>query len=355
LTSIAGSLGLISGGAAGEIPPKAARLVEIAHSNAARLVRLINDILDIEKIEAGRMQFDLRPLALAPLLEAAQHQTAGFAGEYGVKVDIEPVGAGFAVLADEDRLMQVITNLLSNAIKFSRRGEVVTIRVTPLDRRYRISVIDRGEGIPEAFRSRIFGKFAQADASDSRQKGGTGLGLSIVREIVVRLGGSVDFESVEGAGSIFHVDLPAAELPGISPTPSEVETQMPRDPTLPIVLHVDDDPDMLAVVSSAFDGKATIHSTPSVAEARAAIRRTRYDAAILDVGMLDGCGTDLVAPLRKRAPSLPVVLFTAQEVDGAPKDGIDLVLVKSRASLDTLVREVTDRIGSDRVNGGGGK
>jgi CheY-like chemotaxis protein len=354
LTSIAGSLGLISGGAAGEIPPKAARLVEIAHSNAARLVRLINDILDIEKIEAGRMQFDLRPLALGSLLEAAEHQTAGFAGEYGVPVHVEPVAAGAAVLADEDRLMQVVTNLLSNAIKFSRRGEAVTVRVTPLDRRYRISVIDRGEGIPEAFRSRIFGKFAQADASDSRQKGGTGLGLSIVREIVVRHGGSVDFESVEGAGSIFHVDLPAAELPAIL-APGEIEAPLPGDPTLPVVLHVDDDPDMLAVVASAFDGKAAIHSTPSVAEARAAIRRTRYDAAILDVGMLDGCGTDLVAPLRKRAPNLPVVLFTAQEVDGAPKDGIDLVLIKSRASLDTLVREVTDRIEAKRVNGGGGK
>src|SRR3546814_10507851 len=95
---------------------------------------------------------------------------------------------------------------LSKAIKFSRRGEAVTVRVAPLDRRYRISVIDRGEGIPEAFRSRIFDKFAQADASDSRKKGGTGLGLSIVREIVVRLGGSVDFESVEGAGSIFHIE-----------------------------------------------------------------------------------------------------------------------------------------------------
>ena len=355
LTSIAGSLGLISGGAAGEIPPKAARLVEIAHSNAARLVRLINDILDIEKIEAGRMQFDLRALPLGALLDAAVHQTAGFASEYGVAVQMEPVSPDAAVLADEDRLMQVFTNLLSNAIKFSRRGGEVTVRVAPLDRRYRISVIDRGEGIPETFRDRIFGKFAQADASDSRQKGGTGLGLSIVREIVVRLGGSVSFDSVEGAGSIFHVDLPAAELSGLAPAADAVDLPLPASGDLPVVLHVDDDPDMLSVVASAFDGKAAIHSTPSVAEARAAIRRTRYDAAILDIGMLDGCGTDLVAPLRKRSATLPIVLFTAQEVDGAPKEGIDLVLVKSRASLDTLVREVTDRIGSKRVNGGGGK
>lgn len=355
LTSIAGALGLISGGAAGEMPAKAARLVDIAHSNAARLVRLINDILDIEKIEAGRMQFDFRPLALDALLDAAAHQAAGFASEYGVTVEIEPVAPAAAVLADEDRLMQVITNLLSNAIKFSRRGGAVTMRVSPLDRRYRISVIDRGEGIPEAFRSRIFGKFAQADASDSRQKGGTGLGLSIVREIVVRLGGSVSFDSLEGTGSIFHVDLPTAELPALTAPAGTVEAPRPDKGGLPVVLHVDDDPDMLAVVASAFDGRAAIHSTPSVAEARAAIRRTRYDAAILDVGMLDGCGTDLVAPLRKRAPGLPVVLFTAQEVDSVSDAGIDLILVKSRASLDRLVREVTERIDAKRVQGGGGK
>ncbi|MDO9369445.1 MAG: CHASE3 domain-containing protein [Sphingopyxis sp.] len=353
LTSIAGALGLISGGAAGEIPAKAARLVDIAHSNAARLVRLINDILDIEKIEAGRMQFDIRPLALGALLDAAAHQTAGFAGEYGVTLEIEPVAAEAAVLADEDRLMQVITNLLSNAIKFSRRGGAVTMRVAPLDRRYRISIIDRGEGIPEAFRSRIFGKFAQADASDSRRKGGTGLGLSIVREIVVRLGGSVSFESVDGTGSIFHVDLPAAEPPGLVGLADAVEPPRPGDRDLPVVLHVDDDPDMLAVVASAFDGRAAIHSTPSVAVARAAIRRMRFEAAILDVGMLDGCGTDLVAPLRKRTPGLPIVLFTAQEVDDVPNTDIDLILVKSRASLDTLVLEVTGRI--EAKAGGGGK
>src|SRR3546814_2585146 len=226
------------------------------------------------------MRFDLRPLPLGPLLESAEHQTAGFASEYGVSVLVEPVAASAAVLADEDRLMQVVTNLLSNATKFSRRGEAVTVRVAPLDRRYRISVIDRGEGIPEAFRSRIFDKFAQADASDSRKKGGTGLGLSIVREIVVRLGGSVDFESVEGAGSIFHIDLPAAEPPGVVPTPSEVEAPLHSDPPLPVWLHGDDDPDMLAVGASALDGTAAIPSTPSVAASPPALRRPAPLAAI---------------------------------------------------------------------------
>ncbi len=352
LTSIAGSLGLISGGAAGEVPPKVARLIEIAHSNAARLVRLINDILDIEKIEAGRMAFDVRPLALTSVLDAAVHQTEGFAHDYGVAVRIEPFAPDAAVLADEDRLMQVITNLLSNAIKFSPRGETVSVEVVPLDRRYRISVVDRGEGIPVAFRDRVFGKFAQADASDSRQKGGTGLGLSIVREIVVRLGGSVSFDSIEGEGSAFHVDLPAADVPGASVAPLDPPSPSSGDVLLPLVLHVDDDPDMLAVVAGVFDGKAVLHSAASVGEARALIDRNRYDGAILDVGMLDGIGTDLAVPLRKQSPAPAVILFTAQEID-SHADGVDLVLIKSRASLDILVRETLDRVEAARKGTGG--
>lgn len=345
LTSIAGSLGLISGGAAGDVSPKVARLIAIAHSNAARLVRLINDILDIEKIEAGRMPFDVQPLALRPILDEAVQQMSGFAREYDVAVQIEHFQPDAAVLADEDRLMQVVLNLLSNAIKFSPRGENVIVRVTALDRRHRISVIDRGAGIPDAFRDRIFGKFAQADASDSREKGGTGLGLSIVREIVFRLGGSVGFESEEGKGTAFHVDLPAAEPQKTALLGDVMASKVPNS-TLPVILHVDDDPDMLAVVAGMFEGRANLQSTPSVAEARALLGRHHYDGAILDIGMLDGCGTDLVVPLRKRSGTIPIILFTAQEAEGKA-DGVDLVLIKSRASLDLLVREMLDRV--DRV------
>ncbi len=210
LTSIAGSLGLLAGGAAGELPDRARKLIGIAQSNSARLVRLINDILDIEKIEAGKMAFDIKPLPLAPLLEQCAQGNAGFAQEYGVQIVIDPVAPGLAVMADEDRLMQVMTNLLSNAIKFSPAGETVRITTEPGTTIHRISVSGLGAGIPDQFRPRIFQKFAQADASDTRQKGGTGLGLSIVAEIVSRLKGRVSFDSVPGEGATFHVDLPAA-------------------------------------------------------------------------------------------------------------------------------------------------
>lgn len=339
LTSIAGSLGLLSGGVAGELPAKALRLVQIAHSNSTRLVRLINDILDIEKIEAGRMAFSIQPVPLDRILEQAAQDNAGFAGEYDVSVEVLPPPAGAAVLADPDRLMQVLTNLLSNAIKYSPRGERVTVAVTPLDRRYRISVIDKGAGIPEAFRERIFTKFAQADSSDTRQKGGTGLGLSIVRELVVRMGGSASFESAEGRGTTFHVDLPAAHE-AAPPMTAEASPAEPDGSALPIILHVDDDPDMLRVVAAAFEGQARLHSTQSVIEARGMIRRTAFTAAILDIGMIDGCGLDLVEPLRRKSPEVPVVVFTAQDVETRRLESADLVLVKSRASLETLVEAV---------------
>jgi len=341
LTSIAGSLGLISGGAAGEIPPKALRLVQIAHANSARLVRLINDILDIEKIEAGRLELNIRPIDLDVILVNAVHANAGFAEEYGVRIEVEPLPPKAVVLADEDRLMQVLTNLLSNAIKFSPRGERVAISVKPLDRRFRISVADRGGGIPDEFHSRIFSKFAQADGSATRQKGGTGLGLSIVREIVTRLGGAVSFDSVAGQGAVFHVDLPAAsETAPKAPPAVAVPAALPEARAWPRILHVDDDPDMLSVLSSVFEGRAVICSMPSVEEARAALRHRNFDAAILDIGMEDGSGLDLVPVLRQRRPDLPILVFTAQEVEPHQLEGVDLALVKSRASLDRLVAEV---------------
>ena len=346
LTSIAGSLGLIVGGAAGEVSAKALRLVQIAHANSARLVRLINDILDMEKIEAGRLELEIVPIHLATILTAAIHANAGFAGEYGVHVELVPPPEGAAVLADDDRLMQVMTNLLSNAIKFSPRGETVSVSVTQLERHFRISVADRGPGIPDAFRDRIFTKFAQADSSDTRQKGGTGLGLSIVHEIVEQLGGFVRFESSPGEGAIFHVDLVAASAPAARG--AEIAAPEATTDELPRILHVDDDPDMLRVLASVFDERAEVFSTPSVQEARSALRFNQFDAAILDIGMEDGSGLDLVPELRLRWVDMPIFVFTAQEVEPNQLKGVDRALVKSRSSLDQLALEMMEVIARRR-------
>ena len=207
LTSISGSLALLMNNAAVQLPDSAARLLGIAHNNCQRLGRLINDILDVVKIESGKVVFAVKRIDLRTLVEQSIEANRGFAEGYGVRVKVERNLDACEIAADPDWVAQVITNLLSNAIKFSERDNEVVIAIEKRAHTIRLSVGDHGCGIPEDFKARVFEKFAQADNSDARQKG-TGLGLSIVKQIVMRLGGEVSFEDVPGGGAVFHVDLP---------------------------------------------------------------------------------------------------------------------------------------------------
>lgn len=220
LTSIRGSLGLLAGGAAGEFPSRAKVLLDIANNNCERLVRLINDILDIEKVESGNMRFDMVRQRILPLVEQAISATQAFATQYQVKLELQPDADDAKASVDADRLIQVIVNLLSNAAKFSPLGATVEVRLIKLGDYLRLAVTDRGEGISDEFKSRIFQKFAQADSSDTRQKGGTGLGLSISRTIVEKHGGRIDFQSQRGIGTTFFFDLPIAASPISAPAPT---------------------------------------------------------------------------------------------------------------------------------------
>ncbi|MFN3621076.1 ATP-binding protein [Sphingorhabdus sp.] len=341
LTSIAGSLGLIQGGAAGEVSERAARLIEIARDNSQRLVRLINDILDMEKLEAGRMKFVLQPLVLASFLNQAIEANLGYAQQYSVSLVVEPVPPNATVIADPDLLMQVMANLISNATKFSETGGEVVVRALSLDRRWRISVADRGIGISEAFRSRVFGKFAQAEASDARQKGGTGLGLSIVREIVHRMGGEISFETEVGAGSTFHVDLPAERRAS-----NRVET---NSGLYPSVLHVEDDPDVLAIVADALEGRFQLASAQTLAEARTKLLRSKYDVVILDVALPDGSGKELLNELGDTL----VLVFSAQDIDQDLANRADAVLTKSRASLSCVVETLYSLLAKSEIESEG--
>jgi PAS domain S-box-containing protein len=208
LTSIAGSLGLLVASAAGKLPDNVARLLTIAHSNSQRLARLINDILDIERIESGKVVFDFRPVEIRSLVEQAIEADRGFAESYRVRVRLAEDAVSGEVCVDVDRMVQVMTNLLSNAIKFSSADEEVAVTIESREAAARICVRDHGPGIPDNFKPRMFDKFAQADGSDARNKSGTGLGLSIVKQIVTRLGGEIGFFAAEGGGTVFYVDLP---------------------------------------------------------------------------------------------------------------------------------------------------
>jgi signal transduction histidine kinase len=218
LTSIVGSLGLVVGKAAGSLPEAASRLLTIALKNSQRLTRLINDILDISKMESGELVFQPKCVDVRAVTEAAIEATRGFAGSYDVEIAFDAASPTADVWADPDRLVQVLANLLSNAIKYSPPGREVVVAIQDRGDIVRLSVRDFGPGIPEDFKPHIFQKFAQADASNARQRGGSGLGLSIVKHIVVRLGGLVGFDDAPGGGTIFYVDLP--RLAAVRPAPA---------------------------------------------------------------------------------------------------------------------------------------
>jgi PAS domain S-box-containing protein len=209
LTSIAGALGLLIGHAGGTLPAPAMRLLTIAHANSQRLGRLVNSILDMEKMESGKVVFVLKRVEVRALVTQAIENNRGFAEEYGVRITLDAASTSGDIRADPDWLMQIVTNLLSNAIKFSPQGEEVVVAIESRGGKILISVRDHGHGVPEEFKPRIFDKFAQADNSDARQQGGTGLGLSIVKQIVERLGGAVSFDDAYGGGAIFRVEIPA--------------------------------------------------------------------------------------------------------------------------------------------------
>ena len=213
LTSITGALALLSTSPALALPEAAARLLRIAHTNSQRLVRLVNDILDIERAESGSVIFVLKSVDVRAIAEQTVEANRDLAESCGVSIRLNAPEGACKLLADADRLVQVFTNLISNAIKFSPHGETVVVSLEKHDNKVRFSVGDRGGGIPEAFKPRVFGKFAQADTSDARQKGGSGLGLSIVKKIVTMLGGTVEFADDPRGGTIFKVEIPDREAP----------------------------------------------------------------------------------------------------------------------------------------------
>jgi PAS domain S-box-containing protein len=227
LTSIRGSLGLLAGGALRKDPEKAQRMLDIALKNTERLVRLINDILDIEKIESGNISLDIQPVDSADLLLQACATMNSMAEEHAVRMEVHPVRG--TVFADRDRMQQTLTNLLSNAIKFSTPQSLVTMTSERRGSGLLIRVRDQGRGIPTHKLQSIFERFQQVDASDSRDKGGTGLGLAICRSIVQQHGGAIWVDSIEGKGSEFFVLLPRfqPEDESVVPIPTSRDRALP--------------------------------------------------------------------------------------------------------------------------------
>jgi PAS domain S-box-containing protein len=305
LTSISASLGLLTGAADVKLPEATKRLITIAHSNSQRLVRLINDILDIEKIESGKVAFRLQRVEVRSLIAQAIESSRALADGHGVRLRFEesPV---YEARSDPDRLMQVVANLLSNAIKFSPPSADVVVAIESRGEHVRITVRDHGPGIPEDFRARIFEKFAQADSSNQRQGGGTGLGLSIVKQIVLRLGGDVGFSDPPGGGTVFHVDLPRA---GHDDAEHEECSNGAR------ILLCEDDSDVAAVMRDRLHqaGFATDHAQ-TAADAIARAATTVYSAILVDLELPDSDGISLIQQLRAQPQygDTPIVVVSTK-------------------------------------------
>ena len=465
LTSIRGSLGILAGGVAGPLSDKVRGFIDIAKDNCERLIRLINDILDMEKIESGKMTFQLQVFDLMELIGQTVKANEGFAAQHGVRLQLVSPRPGTKVQADSDRLAQVLTNLISNACKFSPAQASVDIAVSGHDERIRVDVIDHGPGISETFRKRIFQKFSQEDSSDMRQKGGTGLGLSISKAIIEGLGGEIGFDTEAGKGSTFYFYLPQWREPGapsaaapsaaappararllvcegdaeagqrlqsmadkagydsdIARSAAEARSllrarpyvamtldfnlsdqdalalmrEVHADPAtsgLPVIvlcadweggklkagsgslgvvdwlskpidekrlladlasvkragarpriLHVEDDADVRNVVATIARGIADFAAAGSVAQARARLEREKFDLVLLDLGLPDGSGWELLPLINGLVPPVRVVIFSAQDAANGNETQPYAFLVKSQTSEQRLIEVIRDAV-----------
>jgi len=311
LTSIRGALGLVLGRSADQLSDKARNMLEMANRNSERLTLLINDILDLEKIESGRLEFDFAIVDLVSLARRALEDNEGYAQTHQVKLQLDTMLDVAPVWCDEHRLLQVFANLISNAVKYSPRDGQVEISVSAHEGGYRVAVRDHGKGIPEEFHGRIFQRFAQADSSDTREKGGTGLGLSITKAIVEFHKGNIGYESEPDKGTEFHFDLP-------SPAQASLQ-ENPEEATGIRVLICEDNADVAAILAEMLKSAAVVSDIATTAEAaRTLLGKHAYRLLLLDLTLPDADGLQFLQELRATSTTaeLPVIVVSGRAEDG---------------------------------------
>lgn len=328
LTSILGSLDLLASGVLNNQPEKGQRMLQIAAKNADRLVRLINDMLDIERIESGKMTLNKQVCNGAELMTTAIDEIRGLATQAGVQLSVTPLSV--RVWADPDRIVQVFTNLLSNAIKFSSQGDTVELTATLADSQITaddttdllavstqqviFQVKDQGRGIPADKLKTIFDRFQQVDASDSRKRGGTGLGLAVCRSIVHHHGGSIWVKSTLNQGSTFFFSLSVLPVP--LPLPTHQHKQ-------PLVLVCDDDPSVQTVIATMLEHQQ--YQVITVSSGQAAVAQAtaqQPDVILLNLLMPGMSGWETLAALKARSQTreIPVIILSGI----SPEAGVHL-------------------------------
>lgn len=313
LTSIRGALSLLGSSISHVLPGDDQKLLQIASNNTERLLLLINDILDIQKIESGNISFHYATHKLMPLIEQSISDNQGYAEQYRVSLQVKQRLDDASVFVDSNRFLQIMNNLVSNAAKFSPPGEQIEINVSRHHDALRISITDHGPGIPDYFKDRIFHKFTQVDASDSRQKGGTGLGLAITKSLVERHGGRIEFISEANIGTTFYFELPEindthlldSRLPG---------TLAEHDKCL---LIIEDDRHVASILQRIVTETGFLSDVAcSAEEARILLKKNQacYKLITLDIMLPGEDGVALFRELRSNPDTahIPVIVISAK-------------------------------------------
>lgn len=295
LTSIRGSLGLLVSGVMGHFPDKAGKLLAIANNNCERLLFLINDLLDMEKIEAGKMHYDIQSVNLNDLTRRCVDDNNMYAERFSVRVKLVVPTARIQVMADPERLTQVLANLLSNACKFSPTGGEVTVCISVHAGKVRVAVTDNGPGISSEFQSRLFQKFSQADSSNTRGKGGTGLGLHISKSIIETFGGSIVCISKPGEGALFYFELDIAAISEEGDKPWLSDQTMPASR----LLICEDDVDQSDYLQTLLESTGfTVDVANTVQQAKRLLTQHPYQVLLLDLILPDQDGIAFIRELR---------------------------------------------------------
>lgn len=306
LTSIRGALGLILGGTTGSYSEKMEKLLNLANTNCDRLLALINDILDMEKIEAGKMSFQFKVIDISEIVNEAIEANKLFANKFNVKIQLQD-SDHVDVNVDPDRLTQVLTNLLSNAVKFSPPGETVSLSIKRHNDRVRVSVTNKGIGIPPEFQPFIFQKFSQADTSDTRGKGGTGLGLSISKAIIEKLGGDLNFVSKANEETTFYFNLPIWIG---RPKKAEDQQNVRRKER---ILLCEDDHDQAAYLNELLESAGfEVDVANTVHDAKKLLNANSYQILLLDLILPDQDGISFIRELRSSeiTRTLPIIVLS---------------------------------------------
>ena len=301
LTSISGALGLMAGGALGSVPQPMQSMLTIAVENSNKLSQLINDLLDIDKLVAGKMQFDLSLCSMQDLLKQSIEHNQPYANKYQASITLM-AELDAAVLLDPMRFHQIMANLLSNAAKFSPLGSNIQVTLSQTDTEILVSVQDQGPGISAEFQQRMFEKFSQADSADARNKDGTGLGLAIVKELTERMNGYITYQTSAVSGTCFHLHFPKQQQNIVPPSNA--------------ILVVEDDPAIASFIRALLESAGYLVTTAhSLASARRAMTLRSFAAMTLDLNLPDGHASAFINELRANQSTceLPILVISVEK------------------------------------------